>query len=286
MNPDTNRIFSGKGVSSGTIFSRWRLTIIVVVTTFASGVLSMRGAEPKAEPAWRPLPLITDGKIDPAWTHLGWGGFVVDGDALRTECSPKGLGLLVYKEERLGNCQIRVVFRSKEAKSNSGVYVRIADGILKQVGQPDAAFDRDSEGKPSQESMEKMQASAEREEGPWFAVHHGYEVQIADGTDPFHRTGAIYSLAPSSGVSKKGSEWKTMIITLAGDRISVDLDGQRLTSFNAASPDVPPRKQWYEPKREPKRPQAGYIGLQNHDPGDIVWFKEVSVRPVPASGVQ
>jgi hypothetical protein len=26
----------------------------------------------------------------------------------------------------------------------------------------------------------------------------------------------------------------------------------------------------------------GYIGLQNHDPGDIVWFREISVRPLPA----
>ena len=32
------------------------------------------------------------------------------------------------------------------------------------------------------------------------------------------------------------------------------------------------------PIREIKRPTHGYIGLQNHDPGDIVWFKEVSVR--------
>jgi hypothetical protein len=52
--------------------------------------------------------------------HVGWGGFVVDGDSVRTECDPKGLGLLVYKKERFGNCQIRVVFRSKEAKSISG----------------------------------------------------------------------------------------------------------------------------------------------------------------------
>jgi hypothetical protein len=27
------------------------------------------------------------------------------------------------------------------------------------------------------------------------AVHHGYEVQICDNAEPYHRTGAIYSLA-------------------------------------------------------------------------------------------
>ena len=46
--------------------------------------------------------------------------------------------------------------------------------------------------------------------------------------------------------------------------------------------DVPAGREWYEPRREPKRPAAGYIGLQTHDPGDVVDFKEVSVRPLPA----
>ena len=254
----------------------------VLGATFAWSLV-LHSAAPKAETAWRPLPLITDGKVDPAWMHTGWGGFVVDDGALRTECDPKGLGLLVYKKDKFGNCQIRVVFKNKEARSNSGVYVRIADGILEQPPQPGAAFDRDATGKPSTESAEKMKAAAEREEGPWFAVHRGYEVQIADGGDPIHRTGAIYSLAPSSAVSKKApGEWKTMIITLAGNRVFVDIDGQRITSFDPASAELPARKQWYEPKREPKRPEVGYLGLQNHDPGDVVWFKELSVRPLPA----
>ena len=264
--------FLKRSVSLGLVIGAWVCSLAI-----------LRGAESKAGPAWRQLPLITDGKVDASWMHVGWGGFVADDGALRTDCDPKGLGLLVYQKERFGNCQIRVVYKTKEAKSNSGVYVRIADGILEQANQPGAAFERDAAGKPSPESMEKMKASGERDEGAWFAVHRGYEVQIADGGDPLHRTGAIYSLAPSSALSKKRpDEWKTLLITLAGTRILVDLDGQRITSFDSASPDLPPRKQWHEPKREPKRPEAGYIGLQNHDPGDIVWFKEISVRPLPA----
>jgi hypothetical protein len=128
----------------------------------------------------------------------------VDGDALKTECDPKGLGLLVYKKERFGNCQLRIVFKTKTAKSNSGVYVRIADGILDQVSQPGAAFDRNTAGKISKPSMQNMMASAEREEGPWFAVHRGHEVQIMDYNDKFHRTGAIYSLAPASAAGCGG----------------------------------------------------------------------------------
>ena len=255
---------------------------VVLVTAFAFSFPVLHGADS----AWRPLPLIADGKVDRNWVHVGWGGFVVDDGTLRTECDAKGLGLLVYKKERLGNCQLRVVFKAKDGKSNAGIYVRLADGILEQVGQPGAAFDRDAAGKISKESMEKMQASAERDEGPWYAVHHGYEVQIADGGDAFHRTGSIYSLAPSSAAPTQGGEWRTMVITLNGERILVELDGQRVSSLDLTSPDLPARKQWHEPKREPKRPVAGYIGLQNHDPGDVVWFKEVSVRPLPTGGAK
>jgi len=207
---------------------------------------------------------------------------VAEDGMLRTDCDPKGLGLLVYKKERLGNCQLRVVFKPKEAKSNSGVYVRIADGILDQVKQPGAAFERDAAGQPTEESMKEMQASSEREEGPWYAVHNGYEVQIAGGGDPLHGTGSIYSLANSSGTATKAGEWRTMIITLAGEKISVELDGKATTMFDSASSNHPPRKIWHEPKREPKRPVKGYLGLQTHDPGDVVWYKEISVRPLPS----
>jgi hypothetical protein len=72
-----------------------------------------------------------------------------------------------------------------------------------------------------------------------------------------------------------------MLITLQGTQVSVDLDDKRVTEFDSTDTNVPPRKQWHEPRREPKRPTKGYIGLQNHDPGDVVWFKEVSVRPLP-----
>lgn len=260
-----------------------KLVSIHFVAAFTAILPALHAADSKSEPQWRPLPLVTDGKLDPNWVHIGWGGFVVDDGAIRTDCDPRGLGLLVYKKERLGNCQIRVVFKPKEARSNSGFYVRMADGILDQINNSGAAFERDAGGKPSKESSEKMQASADRDEGPWYAVHHGYEVQIAGGGDPLHGTGSIYSLAPTKPVPSKPGEWRTMIVTLDGEKIFVDLDGQRVTSFDPTSPNLPPRKQWHEPKREPKRPLAGYIGIQNHDPGDIVWFKEISVRPLPHS---
>jgi len=225
---------------------------------------------------WRQLPLTKDGKIHPDWGFTGYGKFVVEDGAIRTDPDTKGLGLLVYKKEKLGNCQFRLVFKAKDARSNSGFYVRVADGILKQFDQPGAAFERDAAGKPTDASEEKVKASSEREEGPWYAVHQGYEVQIAGGS-----TGSIYSLANTAVDSKDAhGKWRTMVITLEGDRIDVELDGKQASSVDTSRKDLPPRNIYHAPKREPKRPEAGYIGLQTHDPGDIVWFKEISVRPL------
>jgi hypothetical protein len=268
----------------GALASLWRhFSFKIAVSAAALGCIVGTGCatQSNSSHAWRQLPLIKNGKVDPNWVHVGYGEFLVEGDAIKTECDPKGLGLLVYKKEPLGNCQVRVVFKAKDAKSNSGVYVRLADGILEQIGNPGPAFERDASGTPSDESLEKVKAAAEREVGAWYAVHRGYEVQIIDSGDPLHGTGAIYSLAPSAGAPAKTGAWRTMIITLDREVISVEVDGKKTTTLDTASKQLPPRQQWHEPKREPKRPQAGYIGLQNHDPGDVVWFKEVSVRPLP-----
>jgi hydrogenase maturation factor len=232
---------------------------------------------------WRQLPLVKDGKVDPAWVHLGYGGFVVDDDGLRTECDEKGLGLLLYQKEKLGDCQIRVVYKQKDAKSNAGVYVRIDDGILKQVDKNHAPAKRNAEGQLTDASLQILKDASEKEIGAWYAVHHGYEVQICDAAEGKRsRTGAVYSLAESTSLPKKPpDEWKTMIITLQGNLVLVDIDGKRVTRFDPESKDVPADRQWYEPKREPNRPTKGYLGLQNHDPGDVVWFKEVCVRSLP-----
>jgi molybdate transport system substrate-binding protein len=264
-----------------------RALIRFLASPAAAPVIEKTGLSPIAlagdgpPDGWRSLPLMKDGKVDPDWVQVGWGGFAVEGQSLRTECDEKGLGLLLYKREKFGDCQVRVVFKAKDAKSNSGVFVRIDAGILDRVNEKHAPASRDKNGKLTPESLKTFMTASEEERGPWYAVHRGYEVQICDASDPYHRTGAVYSLAKSAAApAKTPPEWRTMVITLRGDLIEVDLDGKRVTTFDPAGKDVPADRKWFEPKREHRRPAAGYIGLQNHDPGDVVYFKEVSVRPL------
>jgi Domain of Unknown Function (DUF1080) len=192
---------------------------------------------------WR---ILFDGKSLDGWEHVGPGKMVLVDGQIRTE---GGMGLLWYTKEKLGDCVIRVVYKTGSRGANSGVFIRIAD----------------------------------RPKDPWYAVHHGYEVQISDTDDEYHSTGAIYSLSRATGrPSKPSGEWNTMEITLRGQQVLVSLNGAEVNEFDPETAKIPERTKDYEPERGP-RPPSGYIGLQNH--GDVtgnaqVFFKEVSVRPL------
>ncbi len=214
-----------------------RLSLFAVILACAPAL-----SQNADKPAGRAL---FDGKSLDGWAHLGPGKMVIEDGAIRTE---GGMGLLWYTREKLGDCVLRVVYKTTAKASNSGVFVRIAD-------KPD---------------------------DPWYAVHHGYEVQICDGADPFHATGAVYSMSKVSSIPSKVGEWNTMDITLKGQRILVSLNGETVQDFNPETAKIPPRTKDYEPERGP-RPTSGYIGLQNHDDvakGRQVYFKEVRILPL------
>ena len=81
-----------------------------------------------------------------------------------------------------------------------------------------------------------------------------------------------------------------MEITLDGPRTIVMLNGQKVTDYTEGDP-VPPKKFWFEGERG-RRPDVGWIGIQNHgdfdrEKGtnkdidkDTVFFKEVALKPL------
>jgi hypothetical protein len=243
---------------------------VFAVAVYTLVVLCMQVSFANAEPPWRSLPLIAEGKVNAAWKQIGGGQFVVDQGTLRGESDETGMGMLLYSKEAFGNCRIRVVFRGKDMTSNAGVFIRIDEGVLKIA---------DSQEVRKKMSRKEEQEESENELGAWYPVHRGFEVQISEAGDEHHRTGSIYSLAKAEPLPPIPADgWRTMIITLKGNLVQVEVDGKRVCTFDSESADVPQRRIYWEPKRENKRPQIGYIGLQNHGPKDVVWFKEVSVK--------
>jgi 3-keto-disaccharide hydrolase len=214
---------------------------IAVAASLAVAVASSVDAQTRS---WKPL---FNGKDLSGWKHVGPGEMVVEDGLIRTA---GGMGLLYWAEGKLGNCVVRVVFRMRDKNDNSGVFIRIPI-------EP-------------------------REE--WMPVHYGYEVQIDNEPekskeDDHHVTGALYSMTRGlARPGKPGPEWNTMEITLDGPRTLITLNGVKVTDYTEGQP-VPPRKFKFEPQRG-VRPDDGYIGLQNHSKDDVVFFKEVAVRPL------
>jgi Domain of Unknown Function (DUF1080) len=184
-----------------------------------------------------------DGKDLAGWQQVGPGKFVIGNGLLKSE---GGMGLLWYTREKFGNCVIRAVYKTQKKSDNSGVFIRIPE-------------------KPTE---------------PWMPVNRGYEVQIDDSQDDYHITGVLYSLTKAMARPGKTGQWNTMDITLEGPRTIVMLNGVKVTDFTEGQ-TVPPKVKSYEPDRG-RRPNMGYIGLQNHSDSDTVFFKAVAVKPLQA----
>ena len=193
---------------------------------------------------WRQL---FNGKDLTGWKHAGPGFMSVENGLLRGN---GGMGLLYWQGEKFSNCIIKVVWKMRDENSNSGIFIRMPV-------EP-------------------------REE--WMPVHYGYEVQIDNkpelsNEDDYHYTGAIYSLTkPLSKPGKPGPQWNTTEITLDGPRTIVYVNGEKVTDYTEGD-SVPERKFDFEPFRG-ARPDAGYIGVQNHGESDVVYFKEIAVKPL------
>ncbi len=193
---------------------------------------------------WKPL---FNGKDLTGWKHVGGGSRFVENGLL---ASKGGMGLLYWTGGKLGNCQIKVVYKMQKFNSNAGIFVKVPI-------------------EPKEE---------------WMPVFYGYEVQIdnhpeTSGEDEYHISGTLYAFTkPKSKPGKPGPEWNTMLITLDGPRTIVHLNDELVTDYREGEP-VPARKFDFEPYPG-RRPDSGYFGLQNHGDEDVVYFKEVSVRPL------
>lgn len=199
---------------------------------------------------WRAL---FNGKDLTGWKHVGDGFMTVEEGIIKTH---GGMGLLFWEKEKFRDCTIRVVWRMEKENSNSGFFIRIP--------------------------IEPKEA--------WMPVFYGYEVQIdnhpeTSGEDEFHSTGMLYAFTkPLATAWKPGPEWNTFEITLDGDRTMVMLNGVKVTDYKEGDP-VPARKFDFEPYPG-RRPEQGYIGMQNHGENDVVFYKEVSVKPLNKTGKQ
>jgi hypothetical protein len=95
---------------------------------------------------------------------------------------------------------------------------------------------------------------------PWIAVNQGYELQICDSADDKHNTGSVYSFqGPCCIPTLPVGEWNHYSITVIGQQYEVRINGELVNSYTG------------------ERTLRGYVGLQNHDDGSPVRYRNIRV---------
>lgn len=153
-----------------------------------------------------------------------------------------GPGVLWHPDRLIGNAILRIVYKTNGKTTNSGVFIRMPERLsdVKQAGK-------------------------------------GYEVEINDAGDDYHTTGTLFSFTKAQARFSKPNQWNTLEITLDGAKTIVTINGVKVTEFTEG--DTVPAKKDNDPERM-MRPTEGYIGLQNNSDNDIVYFREISIRPI------
>lgn len=180
----------------------------------------------------RPMPAtergfkrIFDGKSLEGWKQSGPGrlSLLSDGSIL----TEGGMGMLWYAREPYKDFILKVDWKAQRPEANAGVFVRF----------PDPGDD------------------------PWVAVNKGYELQINDSADALHRTGAVYTFAPSTFTpTRPYGAWNTMEIRVVGQQYTVKVNGRQVSQYTG------------------DRTLEGYIGVQNHGDSDKVYFRNIRVK--------
>ena len=92
----------------------------------------------------------------------------------------------------------------------------------------------------------------------------GYEAQVNKSSPDPRRTGSLYRFADVKEQLVKDDEWWTQHVIAKGNHIIIKVNGKTVVDF-------------VDDKETYKK---GYIALQQHDPGSVVHYKNLMVKPL------
>ncbi len=109
------------------------------------------------------------------------------------------------------------------------------------------------------------------QEGGW--PKYGYEVQVNNSQSDWRRTGSLYSIQDVIENYANDDEWYTEYVKVEGKRIIIKINDIVVVDYTEPE----------HPKREGdgvyRVLSSGTFALQGHDPGSIVFYKDIMVRP-------
>ncbi|GAA4069283.1 DUF1080 domain-containing protein [Actinomadura miaoliensis] len=215
---------------------------------------------------------IFDGTADSLsrWLQAPGGSFSLQPDG--TIRTVGGLGMLWYAGKDYGDFSLRLQFRDARTDggySNSGVFVRFPDLRTPLEERPAGSCGT---------------VGSARTSPAWVAIYCGHEIQIYDGpTGEPQKTGSVYNFG-TVGLDRARptppGTWNDYEIRVQGQHYTIIRNGEVINEFDNTPGKNSSRAG--DPPTDLRQFTRGFIGLQNHGSSDVVDFRNVRVRELPA----
>ena len=102
----------------------------------------------------------------------------------------------------------------------------------------------------------------------------GHEVQVNNSHSDWRRTGSLYAVQDVKETYVKDNEWYEEYIMVKDKNVTIKINGKTVVEYtepdNVAKENV-----------GGKAISDGTFALQGHDPGSVIYYKDIKVRPLP-----
>lgn len=102
----------------------------------------------------------------------------------------------------------------------------------------------------------------------------GYEAQVNNSQSDWRRTGSLYGIKDVRESPAQDNEWFEYHIIVKDKTIKLIVDGETIVEYT--EPENPPHLE-ENPRRQLS---SGTFALQAHDPGSIVHYRNIRVKPL------
>ena len=120
-----------------------------------------------------------------------------------------------------------------------------------------------------------MYIHTEFQESGW--PKKGYEIQVNNSQKDWKRTGGLYGVEDIKVPPVSDKEWFTQHITVKDKRIIIKVNGKVTVDYTEPEEVI----QNGQPGQASRKLSSGTIALQGHDPGSLVYYKNIKVKPLP-----
>jgi hypothetical protein len=110
------------------------------------------------------------------------------------------------------------------------------------------------------------------QETGWPSI--GYEVQVNNSQSDWKRTGSLYNVVDVKENYVEDDVWYTEYIKVKGKRVIIKINDTVVVDYTE------PEKPLREANQAQRLISKGTFAIQAHDPGSIVFYKDIMVKPL------